>query len=193
MNRFYGKRSFKRNSLASGALILLLAACGTTTVTMQIDVMSFLSDEELRLVYGDNPVIPGDGMHITIRSPVELIPLADDFQSVTEIVAIEIRTIIDFRNETGNTTIDYRIYFDSNEVTIFDSVPVVEQRVNLASDTQLRHEILIEGDTRLLNLFQGEEIAVASEIEITPGGGSENIAGETEISGLTVLVSAVGD
>ncbi len=174
-------------------LILFLLACGSTTVTIRVDIMSFLDDEHLRIAYGDNPVIPGNGPEVSIRTPVETIPLPDELNTITEIEALEINAVVDFHNETGTLDMIYRIYFDSSPDDIFSTPPVLSQNIHLDPGATERQTILIEGDRRVLDLFENDEISTASEIHIIPGGTPEFIRGEVETVELTVLISAAGE
>lgn len=174
-------------------LIIAMAACGTTLVNIRVDVRSFLSEEELSIEYGTDPEIPGNGPTVEIQTPVQMIPLPEEVNQITDIDAIEIRNQVEFRNDTGEATLFYRIFFDSAEDSIFDTPPVIEQRVELIPGTTTQSDILIDGDPRLLNLFEGDEIAVASEIEVFPGESDQNIAGVVELLELIVQIVAVGD
>ncbi len=188
-----GSRVKGRRRLAV-ILAAVLVACGTTVVTIRVDVRSFLSEDELSISYGDPPlIIPGNSPAVSIQTPVEIIPLPDEINTITDISAIEILAAIDFNNRTGSAAITYRVYFNDTEENIFNTDPILEQQVYLVSDSTSHEEILIEGDQRVLNLFLNKEIAMASEIEIEPGGGTENISGSVDVTGLTVQVSAVGE
>jgi hypothetical protein len=176
-------------------LVLVFLACGMTIVTIRIDIHSFLSGEELMIEYGTDPVIPWNIPEVSIQTPIEIIPLPEEINSITDIEAIEIRSVVEFRNETGSLTLTYRVYFHSSEDEIFNTPPVIDQIVVLGPQSTTRDEILIIGDQRILNLFEGDEIAMASEIVIVPGEGQgkENIRGEVESVELTVQITAVGE
>ena len=184
-------RTMHRPRWAIAARLALLLACGSTVVTIHVDIMSFLTSEEMSIRYGDNPVIPGGGPEVSLRTPAETIPLPNELNTVTEISAVEIEAQADFRNDTGSTTLAYRIYFDSPGGSIFDTPPVVDREVVLAPGTELHHEILLEGDHRVIHLFEGDEMLVASEVRVIHGGGTGNISGTVELTGLTVQVSAI--
>ena len=169
---------------------IALAACGTTLVTIRIDIGSFLSADESSIDYGTDPVIPGNGPTVEIRTPVEIIPTPEEINQVTQIEAVEIRALAEFRNDTGTATVSYRIFFDHTEDHIFDTTPVVDERVDLGPGSTSQTEILIEGDYRLMDLFEGDEIAFASEIEVIPGEDEENIAGRVELIELTAQITA---
>jgi hypothetical protein len=121
-------------------LLLFLLACGATTVTIRVDIMSFLDDEELRIAYGDDPVIPGNGPEVSIRTPVENIPLPDEINTLTDITALEIYSVVDFRNETGELDLIYRIYFASSDDDIFSTPPVLSDSVSLSPGSDERHD-----------------------------------------------------
>ncbi len=183
-----------RKTIAS-LLALVALACGMTIVTIRVDIHSFLSGEELLIEYGTDPVIPWNIPAVSIQTPVEIIPLPEEINTITDIDAIEIRSVVEFRNETGSLTLTYRVYFDSSEDEIFNTAPVIDQSVVLGPQSTTRDEILIVADQRILSLFEGDEIAMASQIVIVPseGEGEENIRGEVETVELTVQISAVGE
>jgi hypothetical protein len=174
-------------------ILLFLLACGTTAVMIRMDILSFLSDDTIITDYGQDPPIPGTGPPVTIRTPVEIIPLPDDLQSITEIRSVEISTIIEFRNETGEANLTYKIFFHEEEMGIFSTPPVVNRTLNLTADSDITHETVIDGDDRILSLFNGDEIAIAAEVVVVPGGGSENISGEAELIDFTVVILAAGE
>jgi len=192
--RITGGNSRRGWRAAAGiGVLLILLSCGPTMVTMRVDIFSFLSGDESMLDYGTDPTIPGNGPEITIRSPVEVIPMPEEVNGITDISALEIAAVVAFRNETGQATVIYRAYFHSSDQGIFETPPVIDESQVLETGTDLVREIVIEGDDRLLNLFEGEEISVAFETEILPGGGSEDIKGSVELSDLVAEVTAVDE
>ncbi len=174
-------------------ILLYLLACGTTAVMIRMDILSFLSDDTIITDYGEDPPIPGIGPPVTIRTPVEIIPLPDEFRSITEIRSVEISTIIVFRNDTGEANLTYEVFFHEEETGIFSTPPVVNRTLNLTADSDITHETVIDGDDRILSLFNGDEIAIAAEVVVVPGGGSENISGEAELVDFTIVILASGE
>lgn len=187
------KTKIERAKLYILLILLYLLACGTTAVMIRMDILSFLSDDSLITDYGVDPPIPGTGPTVTIRSPVEIIPLPDDLQSITEIRSVEISTIIAFRNDTGEANLTYEIFFHEEETGIFSTPAVVDRTLNLTADSDITHETVIDGDDRILSLFNGNEIAIAAEVVVVPGGGSENISGQVELIDFTVVILAAGE
>lgn len=171
-------------------LMICLFTCGTNAVMIRLDILSFLPDETIVTEYGP---VPGTAPPTTIRTPVEIIPLPDELHSITEIRSVEISTVIAFRNDTGEARFTYEIFFNEGEGNIFETPPVVDRTVDLGPGSEITHDIVIDGDERILALFDGDEIAIAADLVIVPGGGSENISGEAELVDFIVVILAAGE
>jgi len=180
----------KRKKRVVPLLALLLLACGATTVTIRVDVRSFISQDNLSIDYYTPAGIPE--VEIT---DTETITLPEEVNALTDLIALEVNAVIDFHNYTGSTEVIYNIYFNEQDSDPFDSgALVVSDTVNLEPDSSyLRDEIVIEGDQRLLSLFSGEEITMGSEVMINPGGGPEDVAGKADITELVVTIQAAGE
>jgi len=172
-------------------LVLLLLACGATTVTIRVDVRSFMSEADLSLEYDT----PGDIPEVEI-SDIEIIPLPEEVNSLTDLVALEVSAAIDFDNHTGSTQVIYNIYFGAAELSRDELLDtpylVVSDTVALDSASYVRDDIVIEGDERLLNLFSGDEFAMGSKVQINPAGGPD-VTGQADIVELIVMIQAAGE
>ncbi len=180
----------KTTSRVLAGAVALLLGCSSGTLTVNVDLLSFLDEDESRLDYGEEPIIPGYSPDVTVRTPIQVIPIAEEINDTGDMDRIYIHAGIGIDNRTGEATGDFRLFICGGDLDPFLSDAVLEETIVLVPDTSYTLDIVIEGDERLLQLFDREEIAVASELHLYPGGTlEENIVGSLVIEELTAVVS----
>lgn len=176
--------------LAAATLLTALVHCSSGTLTVNVDLLSFLDEEDSRLDYGEDPVIPGYSPDVKVRTPIQVIPIAEEINDSGDMDRIFIHAAIGIDNQTGEAEGNFKLFICGSGLDPFMSDPVLEENIVLVPDTSYTLDIVIEGDERLLQLFDREEIAIASELHLLPGGTlEENIVGSLEIEELTAVVS----
>ena len=172
-------------------VFLLLVSCGTTRVTVNIDALSFTSEDDRTVTYGEDPVIPPVGPAVTVRTAVFVIPIAGELENVTEIDKVEVALDLLMTNRTGSADTALRVYIAGEEEEPFQTPPFLSGDLSLVPDTTYTAHFLGEGDERILNLFSGNEVRIAAEMEFDVYG-DEDLAGVAEISRFDIVVSGMG-
>lgn len=186
-----GKKMQGLGPLFLCAVLVLVSHCGTTTVTVNIDAMSFIPEEDRSLEYGENPVIPPFGPPVTVRSPVYSVPIAGGIENITDIE--EVRVLLDFlvENSTGMADAEVRVYIAGEDEDPFGTVPLMETELTLSPDTSYTAMLHAEGDERVIDLFSGNEISLAAGIYFDASG-NENLTGMISMTRLDIIVTGQG-
>jgi hypothetical protein len=167
---------------------LFLIHCSKGTLSVNVDILSFFAEEDTQLEYGEDPVIPGFGPEISIKSPIQIIPLDGDITAAGEVERVYINVGIEISNETGEAEGEFRIFMCETGLDPFLTTPVIEEDVVITPDTTYILDITMEGDDRLLQLFKKEEIYVAAEVYLYPGQLEDDIMGAMTMNELSAIV-----
>ncbi len=169
--------------------MLTLLQCSKGTVSVNVDILSFFEDDDKLIVYGEDPVIPGFGPEVSVKSPIQAVPIAEELSSNGTIEKLFFRVGIDIANVTGEAEAEFHIFACEAGLDPFLSPPILEQEITIAPDTSYTLDILVEGDDRLLQLFNKEEIYFAAELYLYPGQLEEDIRGELLMQELFAIVT----
>jgi hypothetical protein len=169
--------------------LLLFSQCSKGNVSVNVDLLSFFNDDDTLLEYGEDPVIPGYGPEVSVKSPTQVIPVPDELSSNSSIEEISILLGIKIENLTGEADAEFSIFACEEGLDPFLSPPILEQAIVLAPDTTYTLDIRVEGDDRFRQLFRGEKISLAAELTIHPGECGDDIKGSLLMQELFAVVS----
>jgi hypothetical protein len=186
-----GNRTQRLGSLFLCAVLVLFSHCGTTTVTVNIDALSFIPEEDRTTAYGENPVIPPYGPSVTIKSPVYEVPISGEIESVTEIE--EVLVALDFliENETGTADAQLEVFISGEGQDPFATEPFMESDLSLVPDTSYTAMLRASGDERIIGLFSGNEVNLAAEVTFDASG-DQNLKGVITMTRLDIVVTGQG-
>jgi len=170
-------------------ILLLLPQCSKSTVTVNVDILSFFEEEDKDLEYGEDPVIPGYGPEISVKSPIEVISVPEEMSSNGIIEEIFILFGLDVANETGQAQAEFKVYACAKDLNPFLTPPILAEELILEPDSSYLLEMTVEGDDRLYQLFTQDEIYFAVEVLLQPGESTEDIKGVMLMEELKALVA----
>jgi hypothetical protein len=170
-------------------ILLLLPQCSKSTLTVNVDILSFFEEEDKEMEYGENPVIPGYGPEISVKSPIQVISIPEEMSSNGTIEEIFILFGLDVANQTGQAEANFRVYACEKDLNPFLTPPILAEELILEPDSSYLLEMTVEGDDRLHQLFTKEEIYFAVEVFLQPGESTEDIKGVMLMEELKALVA----
>ena len=169
-------------------LVCLLTFCSKGTVTLNLDILRFFEEDQKQVDYGEDPVIPGYGPQVSVKSPVQAVPIADEINDAGTIERIHLLLGIEISNDTGEAEGDFKIFACEGGLDPFLTTPIIDQPVILAPDSTYRMDITVEGDDRLHQLFNKDEIYFAAELYLYPGDIEDDIKGMVEMQALDAVI-----
>jgi hypothetical protein len=158
-------------------IAMLLPQCSKSTITLNVDILSFFEEEDKDLEYGEDPVIPGYGPEISVKSPTQVISVPEEMSSNGTIEDINMLFTLNIANETGQAQAEFRVYACDKDLNPFFTPPILAEEMILEPDSTYTLEMTVEGDERLYQLFTKDEIYFAAEISVYPGESLEDIKG----------------
>jgi len=172
-------------------VLMTAAGCGTTTVTVRIDALSFISEEDRVFIYGEDPVIPPGGPSVRVTSPVFKIPISGELENVTDVKEVEVLIDLRIENETGYASVAFRIYMAGEDEDPFQTEPLMDEEVEIVPDSDFTASFEAKADERITGLFSGNEIRVAGEVEVDPYG-DQFIRGKATMTKFEIEVTGTG-
>jgi hypothetical protein len=185
------KKAPVRWAVVTSAVLVMLAACGSTTVTVNIDALSFIPDDDRVLEYGEDPAIPPVEPPVPVESPVFRVPIAGELENVTEIDRVDIAVDVEVDNDTGSANATLEFYVAGEDEDPFETPTLLEGDLVMAPDTSYTAAFLAEGDERVIGLFSGNELAFSVRALLDATGG-ENLRGRLELTGFDIVVTGTG-
>lgn len=184
-------RTWKVLIPAAVVLGTILVACGSTTVVVDIDALSFIGEDGRVLDYGDDPVIPPVGPAVSVRSSVFRVPIAGELENITEIDKLETAVDVLVDNDTGSANATFAFFIAGEEEDPFETEPFLTGNLVMAPDTSYTASFTADGDERVIGLFSGNELSVSVEATFDAFG-EENLRGRLELTRFDIVVTGTG-
>lgn len=172
----------RRFGIALAAILPLAAAivagCGKNRLYLDVDVRSFMRQEDLTNDYQSPALLP-----LEIRLDPISVNLVEGFQDfgTAEEVAIDVTLTYDNASGTGRGT--FTLYFDGDASTTFNSPPVAYLEADLRPGIVSQSQARIVADARLLDLFTTKQLWMGVELQWQPTSG-ETLQGTCDITQL---------
>jgi hypothetical protein len=170
------------------ALVLATAGlgCGKNRVLTEVDVRSFMHEEDLVNPYSGPPLVP-----FSFRLEPVAVNLLEGFEDFGEAQAVSIVLEMDFQNVTGQGSGRVALHFEADETSVYAGTPVGEILVDLVPGTTTAGTTRIEADPRVLALFTSKQIWMGVEFGFDPQS-VEALQGTSVITKITAsLVSTL--
>lgn len=181
-------KNFVKIATHSILFLFLFSHCSKSTVTLNIDILSFFKDDKRQIDYGEDPIIPGYGPQVSVKSPVQAVPIAEEISDSGDMERIHILLGIEISNDTGEAEGEFKIFACEGGLDPFMTTPIIDQTVVIVPDTTYKLDIAVEGDDRLLGLFEKDEIYFAAELYLYPGDLEEDIKGSVLMEKLKAVI-----
>ena len=88
---------------------------------------------------------------------------------------------IAFHNETGTADLTYTAYLAGMDDDPYETDPIISETVGLNGREEATSEIVVEGDQRLLDLFEVGIMQYCAQVIFEISAESEDVSGEAEV------------
>jgi hypothetical protein len=186
-----GKRMEKPGLLFLCTVLLLVVQCGTTTVTVNIDALSYIPEDDRSTTYGENPVIPPYGPAVTVKTSVYSVPISGELETVTEVDEVQVALDFLVENQTGTADARLEIFMAGEDEDPFGTDALIETDIVLAPDSSYTVELRAVGDERIIELFSGNEVSFGAEI-FFDASGNDDLLGAFTMTKFDIIISGQG-
>lgn len=158
----------RRSAVILALLALGVAAwgCGKNRVLIDVDVTSFISDEDLSSTYSTGGLIPPDSL--TQDSPVIEVVLMEGSQDFVNAEELSIDVDIEYDTDTGDGDASFTLYFADTPEAVFNTAPVTTVPATLISGSVTNATARFEADQRLIDLFTQERAYMGLRFNYKP-------------------------
>ena len=173
---------------AALTLAVVAVGCGNNTVTVDVDVTSFIADEDLSNNYSSPVSIP---VSIDLDAiEVNLLEGSQDFAKAEE---LSIEMAIRYDNESGAGEASFTVFFADTPEGVYNTAPVATVPAVLVSPTSpepfsvSNSSARFDADTRVLDLFTNERLYMGLRFNYAPSS-VQALAGSYTITSLMAHV-----
>lgn len=166
------------------AVAAAIAGCGKNRLFLDVDVRSFMREEDLTNAYESPALLP-----LQIRIDPISVNLVEGFQDFGAAEEVSIDVTLSYDNATGTGRGLFSLYFDGSPATTFDAPPVAYLEADLQPGTVATSQARIVADARLLDLFTTKQLWMGIELEWLPTS-AENLQGTCSISQLEAHITS---
>jgi hypothetical protein len=167
------------------ALTGVMLGCGKNRVLIDVDVTSFIAEEDLTSTYSTGGVIPPDSM--TVDSPVIEVVLLEGSQDFVDAEELSIDVGIEYDTESGDGDASFTVYFADTPEMVFQTEPVTTVPATLISGSVTSATATFEADQRVIDLFTQERAYMGLRFNYRPTN-SVALEGIYSITNLTAHV-----
>jgi hypothetical protein len=168
--------------------LALTSGCGDKSLTLHVDILSFLDSTVVTQTYGDDPVIP-PGVPVTIAIDPQRVNLSEGIGDITDIESVSLRISSEFVNETGAADVQFRVFITDTLSNPYAATPYINETIHLEPATTDTLHADIEGDETLGELFTAEAVQVGLEMRFLAAPG-DNVTGTEHLIRFNATVVA---
>ncbi len=161
---------------------------GDTTLTIGVDLLEYLDDSQKLIEYGKDPLIPADMRTFELQTPIQIIDLSGEVEDLNSIESLEMMISMVFHNETGTADLRYNAYLSGMDEDPYDTTPIISETVSLDGAVDTTSDIVVEGDQRLLDLFEVGIMQYCAQVLFEISAGSDNVSGVAEVVQFDVMI-----
>ena len=193
----------KKTTLAILALtlssLMLAPGCGDRTLTLNVDVLSFMDAETVSQAYGDDPPIPaGVPLPVVIDSDPQDINLSEGLSDLTDVDHVDLYISSEFVNQTGSADVVFMVFVsDTLTAPYTDNIPadmyVESEPLHLAAGVTDTLHVTVRGNERLGELLTSEECRVGIRMSFDASGSTQPVAGVANLIRFNATVVAKRD
>jgi hypothetical protein len=152
--------------LAVLALTGILLGCGKNRVLIDVDVTSFISEQELSSTYSTGGLVPPDSM--TVDSPVIEVVLMEGSQDFVDAEELSIDVGIEYDTQSGDGDASFTVFFADSPQAVFNTAPVTTVPAVLVSGGVTNATATFEADQRIIDLFTQERAYMGLRFNYRP-------------------------
>lgn len=173
-------------------LILALSAgaavgCGVDSVLLNVDVDSFM-DEEDRMTSYDVPPVPGVLPPVTAVFGPASVAIPEGLDDVAEVeeADVTVRVVVD--NEAGDGDITVRLYFAPDGIVPFTREPAAIVQTAFSGAGQSTVEETIELTETVRELFEASRVSFGYDVTVSGTSAATGIRGSVEVQEIRLRV-----
>jgi hypothetical protein len=184
--------------LVIALLVLVLASgCGDRTLTVNIDMLSFMDSTAVRQDYGDFPPILPDVPAVIDSEPQE-VNLAEGLSDWTDIERVDLYISSEFANQTGSADAVLMVFVaDTLTAPYDDNIPadryVESEPLRLEPGVTDTLHVSALGNQRLGELLTSEKTRVGIRMQFDPSGSAQPVTGVATLIRFNATVVARRD
>jgi len=179
--------------------ILLAPGCGDRTLTLNVDVLSFMDAETVVQAYGDDPVIPPLApLPVVVDSDPQEVNLSEGLSDMTDIERVDLYVSTEFANQTGSADITLMVFVsDTLTAPYTDNIPgdmyIQSDPFHLSPGATDTLHVSVMGDTRLGELLTSEKCRVGIRMSFDSSDSSQPVTGVATMIRFNATVVAKRD
>lgn len=178
-----------------GAALLLAAAlvtgCAKHDLVMRVDLLSFTPELQSPFVFPPVPVTPGGlwtGEQVLVDDEVVSLIEGLSDASTIENVSFRLRSVAQTLTGTGTDTL--RVYISDMLTPPRSTAPMAVDVLTFQAGVADTSELLIDGDSRLITLFQKSQVRVSVTTSLRGPAAGDPLEGSLEIVGMDAVIVA---
>ena len=164
------------------ALSIAAVGCGNNKVTVDVDVTSFIDENDLTNDYSSPVSIP---VSIDLE-PIE-VNLLEGSQDFAKAEELSIEMGIRYNNQTGDGEASFTVFFADTPEAVFTTAAVATVPASLASSSVTNATASFDADTRVLDLFTQDRVYMGLRFNYMPSS-TDALAGSYTITSLMAHV-----
>ncbi len=190
----------RRTTLAilAALLLLLLQApgCGDRTLTMNVDVLSFLDPETVTQAYGDNPPIPPLApLPVVVDSDPQLLNLSEGLSDLADVEYVDLYISSEFANQTGTADVVFMAFVAETLTAPYtDNIPadmyIESEPFHLMPGVTDTLHVSVRRDGKLGELLTSDECRVGIRMSFDASGSAEPVRGVATLTRFKAVVVA---
>jgi hypothetical protein len=179
--------------------LLLAPGCGDRTLTMNVDVLSFMDPETVVQAYGDDPAIPaGAPLPVVIDSDPEELNLSEGLSDLADVEYVDLYISSEFVNQTGSADVVFMVFVaDSLTAPYTDNIPadlyVESEPLHLTGGVTDTLHVTVRRDGKLGELLTSDECRVGVRMKFDASGSAQAVTGVATLIRFNATVVAKRD
>lgn len=172
------------------AWLALFPGCGDKSLTLHVDILSFLDSTVVTQTYGDDPPIPPSPIPVIIDADPQRVNLSEGIGDITDIESVSLRISSEFVNDTGTADVEFQVFITDTLSNPYDATPYISESIHLEPATTDTIHADIVGDETLGELFTSEAVQVGLRLRFDASSSAENVTGTENLIRFNATVVA---
>jgi len=164
-------------AISAVAAFMLTSGCGDKSLTLHIDLLSFMDSTLVTQTYGDNPVIPAGNPYVPILAPSQRVNLSEGLGDITDIESVSLRISSEFVNDTGTADVLLEVFVTDTLDNPYDAIPYISETLHVEPTATDTVHADIVGDEALGELFTSEAVQLSFRLTFDASSSSEDVTG----------------
>jgi hypothetical protein len=170
--------------------LMMTSGCGDKTLTLNVDILSFLDSTVVTQEYGDDPVIPPGAPDTRVISPPQRVNLSEGLGDITDVESVSLRISSEFVNETGIADVLFQVFMTDTLENPYDAAPYISELIHVEPGTIDTLHADVVGDETLGELFTGEAVQLGLMLRFDSSSSPTAVTGTATLTRFNATVVA---